>query len=106
MNIRCTPSHLHGEIDINANDRSNIFLLCAGALSENGITLKGFKADGFSAEILDTLDYVGANVSINENSVTVSKNRLFGMSKRIKESELEFFVSVRLALSAKKALFS
>lgn len=102
MNIRCTPSHLHGEIDINANDSSNIFLLCAGALSEKGITLKGFKADGFSAEILDTLDYMGANISRDNDNITVSKGRLFGMSKRIKESELEFFVYCALGAVCEK----
>lgn len=102
MNIRCTPSHLHGEIDINANDSSIIFLLCAGALSEEGITLKGFKADGFAAEILDTLDYMGANVSRDNDNITVSKGRLFGMSKRIKESELEFFVYCALGAVCEK----
>lgn len=102
MNIRCTPSHLHGEIDINANDSSIIFLLCAGALSEEGITLKGFKADGFAAEVLDTLDYMGANVSRDNDNITVSKGRLFGMSKRIKESELEFFVYCALGAVCEK----
>lgn len=102
MNIRCTPSHLHGEIDLNADDSSIIFLLCAGALSEDGVTLNGFKADGFSAEILDTLDYMGANVSRDNDNITVSKGRLFGMSKRIKESELEFFVYCALGAVCEK----
>lgn len=102
MNIRCTPSHLYGEIDLNANDSSNIFLLCAGALSEKGITLKGFKADGFAAEVLDTLDYMGANVSRDNDNITVSKGRLFGMSKYIKESELEFFVYCALGAVCEK----
>lgn len=102
MNIRCTPSHLHGEIDINANDSSIVFLLCAGALSEEGVTLKGFKADGFAAEILDTLDYMGANIGRDNDNITVSKGRLFGMSKRIKESELEFFVYCALGAVCEK----
>lgn len=101
MNIRCTPSRLYGEIDLNANDSSNIFLLCAGSLSEEGITLKGFQADGFAEKILDTLDYMGANVSRN-NNITVLKNRLFGMSKHIKESELEFFVYCALGAVCEK----
>lgn len=102
MNIRCTPSHIHGEIDINANDSSNILLLCAGALSEEGVTLKGIKADGFAAEVLDTLDYMGANISRDNDNITVLKGRLFGMSKRIKESELEFFVYCALGAVCEK----
>lgn len=102
MNLRCTPSHLHGEINLNANDSSNIFLLCAGALSEEGVTLKGFKADGFAAKVLDVLDYMGANVSRDNENITVSRNRLFGMSVNVNGNELEFFVYCALASVCEK----
>ncbi len=102
MNIRCTPSHLHGEIDVNANDSSNIFLLCAGALSEQGVTLKEIKADGFAEKFPDTLHYMGANVSRDGDNITVSRNRLFGMSRRIKESEIDFFIYCALGAVCEK----
>lgn len=97
MNIRCTPSHLHGEIKVNTNGISNIFLLCAGALSKEGVTLSGLKTDDNTEKILNTLRYMGANVSKNESGVTVSKNRLFGMSANVSGDELMFFVFCALA---------
>lgn len=102
MNIRCTPSLLHGEISVNANDSSNIFLLCAGALSEEGVMLKKFKTDSFAEKLIDTLDYMGANVNRVNDSITVSKNRLFGMSKHIEGDELEFFVYCMLGSVCEK----
>lgn len=102
MNIRCTPSLLHGEISVNANDSSNIFLLCAGALSEEGVMLKKIKTDGFAEKLIDTLGYLGANVNRDNNSVTVSKNRLFGMPKHIEGDELEFFVYCMLGSVCEK----
>lgn len=97
MNIRCTPSHLHGEIKVNKDDVSNIFLLCAGAFSKEGITLSGIKTDEHTEKILNTLRYMGANVSMNESGVTVSKNRLFGMSANVSGDELMFFALCALA---------
>lgn len=102
MNIRCTPSHLHGEISVNANDNSNIFLLCAGALSEQGVKLKGIETGGFAEKFSDTLEYMGANVNVNENSIAVSKNRLFGMAANVNGDEFEFFVYCALASVCEK----
>lgn len=102
MNIRCTPSHLHGEIKVNTNGISNIFLLCAGALSKEGITLSGLKTDDVLEKVLNTLRYMGANVSIKDNNVTVSKNRLFGMSAHVNGDEMMFFVFCALASVCEK----
>lgn len=102
MVIRCTPSHLHGKIQVNTGDISNIFLLCAGALSKEGVTLSGLKTDGKAEKILNTLRYMGANVSIKDDSVTVSKNRLFGMSANINGDELMFAFFCALASVCEK----
>lgn len=102
MSIRCTPSHLHGEIELKSNDSSNIFLLCAGALSKDGITLKGFKADGFVSKIPETLEYMGANVSRNNDSITVSRNRLFGMPLNVNGNEIEFLIYCAVASVCEK----
>lgn len=102
MNIRCMPSHLHGEIKVNTNDISNIFLLCAGALSKEGVTLSGMQIDSVIEKLLNTLKYMGANVSIKDSSVTVSKNRLFGMTANVNGSEPEFFVYCALASVCEK----
>lgn len=102
MNIRCTPSRLHGEIDLNNSDSSNLFLLCAGALSKEGVTLRGIKVDSFTQKLLNTLEYMGANVSVNEMCVTVSRDRLFGMAANVNGEEIEFFVYCALAAVCEK----
>lgn len=102
MGIRCTPSHLHGRIKVNTDDISNIFLLCAGALSKEGVTLSGLKTDGKTEKILNTLRYMGANVSKNNGSVTVSKNRLFGMSANVNGDEMIFAIFCALASVCEK----
>lgn len=102
MGIRCTPSHLHGKIQVNTDDISNIFLLCAGALSKEGVTLSGIKTDGKTEKILNTLQYMGANVSIKDDSITVSRNRLFGMSANVNGDELMFAVFCALASVCEK----
>lgn len=102
MGIRCTPSHLHGKIQVNTDDISNIFLLCAGALSKECVTLSGIKTDGKTEKILNTLQYMGANVSIKDDSITVSRNRLFGMSANVNGDELMFAVFCALASVCEK----
>ncbi len=89
MNIRCTPSVLQGEKTLKDNNFSNLILLCCGALSQNGITLHNFSSSEKSQKLLDLISYMGANVTVNENSVTVSKNRIFGAMVNVKgESEI------------------
>lgn len=102
MGIRCTPSHLHGETKVNKDDISNIFLLCAGALSKEGVTLSGLKTDGKTEKILNTLRYMGANVIMKDDSVTVSRNRLFGMSANVNGDELMFAFFCALASVCEK----
>lgn len=102
MNIRCTPSDLHGKIDLKSNCRSILFLLCTGALSKEGVTLKNIDIDGLTGKILNLMDCMGANVSVRENSVAVSKNRLFGMITDVNGSELEFFIYCALAAVCEK----
>lgn len=98
MNIRCTPSKLRGQIKVQANDKSNIFLLCAGALSDEGVTLLGLNVSEALESALNTLQYMGAKVQIKENAVTVSKNRLFGLMVNIGGDE--FLFSLYCALAA------
>lgn len=101
MNIRCTPSELHGEIDLKTSDSSIAFLLCAGALSKKGVTLSKIQLDGFTEKLLNSLEYIGANVSVKGNRVTVSRNRLFGMPVNL-NSKTEFFVYCALASVCEK----
>lgn len=102
MVIRCTPSHLHGKIQVNTGDISNIFLLCAGTLSKEGVTLSGLKTDGKTEKILNTLRYMGANVSMKDDGVTVSRNRLFGMPANANGDELMFTAFCALASVCEK----
>ncbi|MDE5994915.1 MAG: hypothetical protein K2G60_05320 [Oscillospiraceae bacterium] len=102
MVIRCTPSHLHGKIQVNTEDISNTFLLCAGALSKEGVTLSGLKTDGMTEKVLNTLQYMGANVSKDNENITVSRNRLFGMSANVNGDEMMFAVYCALASVCEK----
>lgn len=77
-NIRCTPATLSGEITAKDNNISYIYLLCAGALSEKGITVKGINADETGKRILDILRHMGAEVKTDDETISVRKNRLFG----------------------------
>lgn len=89
MNIRCTPSVLHGEKTLKDNNFSNLILLCAGALSEEGVTLHGFDFSEVNKKVLDLIEYMGANVTASEESVYVSKGRIFGAMVNVKgESDL------------------
>lgn len=90
MNIRCTPSNLSGEINLSSNDFSNVILLCAGALSKDGVTLRNLSFDDVGKKISDTLQYMGADIKTGENFITVSENRLFGMMSYLR-GENEFF---------------
>ena len=77
-NIRCTPATLSGEITAKDSNISYIYLLCAGVLSEKGITVKGIKVDKTGKRILDILRHMGAEVKMDDETVSVRKNRLFG----------------------------
>lgn len=98
MNIRCTPSKLHGQIKAQPNDKSNIFLLCSGALSSEGVTLSDINVSETFESLLNTLKYMGAKVEIKDNAVTVSENRLFGLMANVKDDE--FLLSLYCVLAA------
>lgn len=57
------------------------FAICAGALSENGVTIDGlnFSSRQGDMRILSIVEQFGADVKINENSVTVKRSELFGI---------------------------
>ena len=72
------PTYLGGEIEAKSQSTSYIYLLCAGALSENGVSVKGFTPDAKASFVLDMLKHMGADVNITKECVSVKKNILFG----------------------------
>lgn len=102
MNIRCNPSVLKGEITLKDKSFSNLILLCAGMLSEDGVTLKSFTLDEESKKLLDLIEYMGASVFVNENNVTVKKGRVFGMMTSVKENTQLFMLYCALASVCEK----
>lgn len=102
MNIRCTPSILQGELTLKNNDFSNLILLCAGMMSQNGVTLHKFNLSETGKRIFDLIEYMGANVTVNETDVTVSKGRIFGTMVNVKGENDLFMLYCALASICEK----
>ena len=68
------------EITIEGDWSNSAFFLCAGALSKDGVTVSGL--DIYSTQgdkkILDILKRMGASVEVNNDEITVKKNKLMG----------------------------
>ena len=68
------------EITIEGDWSNSAFFLCAGALSKDGVTVSGL--DIYSTQgdkkILDILKRMGASVEVDNDEITVKKNKLMG----------------------------
>lgn len=86
--------------DIEGDWSNGCFWLCAGALLEEGLKLKGIKKDSFQGdkEIVRLLNKLGAKVSQTEESVTVEKSCLWGT--KIDATEIPDMVPVLALLGA------
>ena len=68
------------EITIDGDWSNSAFFLCAGAISNDGVTVSGLNVNSAQGDkkILDILKKMGATVQINNNEITVKKNKLMG----------------------------
>lgn len=68
------------EITIDGDWSNSAFFLCAGALSKDGVTVSGLNINSTQGDkkILDILKRMGARVEINNDEITVKKNKLMG----------------------------
>ncbi len=68
------------EITIEGDWSNSAFFLCAGAISNDGVTVSGLNANSAQGDkkILDILKRMGASVQINNDEITVKKNKLMG----------------------------
>lgn len=68
------------EITIDGDWSNSAFFLCAGALSKDGVTVSGLNINSTQGDkkILDILKRMGASVEINNDEITVKKNKLMG----------------------------
>lgn len=76
------------------------FWLCLGALSENGVTVRGLSPESLQGDraIVDILRSFGAEVSENGDSVTVKRRELRGI--RLDASEIPDLVPVAAVVAA------
>ncbi len=74
----CSPT----EITVDGDWSNSAFFLCAGALSENGVTVKDLDINSPQGDkaILDVLKNMGADVQISGTEVTVKKDKLNGIT--------------------------
>ncbi len=70
------------EIIVDGDWSNASFFLCAGALSENGVTVTDLDMNSPQGDkkILDVLKKMGADVTINSTEITVKKNELNGIT--------------------------
>lgn len=70
------------EITVDGDWSNSSFFLCAGALSEKGVTVTDLDIHSPQGDkaILDVLRNMGAEVKINGTEITVRKNRLKGIT--------------------------
>lgn len=70
--------HSSGHADVEKDWSNASFFLCAGALSEQGITVEGLNVKSLQKDkmILDILSRMGAAISVNNNYVTIRKDKL------------------------------
>lgn len=68
------------EITIEGDWSNSAFFLCAGALSKDGVTVSGIDTNSTQGDkkILDILKRMGASVEVNNDEITVKKNKLMG----------------------------
>ncbi len=68
------------EITIEGDWSNSAFFLCAGALSKDGVTVSGLNINSTQGDkkILDILKRMGASVEVNDDEITVKKNKLMG----------------------------
>lgn len=68
------------EITVDGDWSNSSFFLCAGALSEKGVTVTDLDINSPQGDkkILDVLSSMGADVQISGNEITVKKNELNG----------------------------
>ena len=71
-----------GEITVDGDWSNSSFFLCAGALSEKGVTVTGLNIASAQGDkkILEVLRDMGADVQISEDGITVRKNKLNGVT--------------------------
>ena len=70
------------EISVEGDWSNASFFLCAGALSENGVTVTDLDINSPQGDkkILDVLKSVGADVEVGSNEITVKKDKLNGIT--------------------------
>lgn len=75
-------AHLPAAVAVEGDWSNAAFFLCAGALSERGVTVIGLNAASSQGDraIVELLHQFGANVTQQENSVTVSAAPLHGIT--------------------------
>lgn len=68
------------EITIEGDWSNSTFFLCAGALSKDGVTVSGLNINSTQGDkkILDILKRMGASIEVNDDEITVKKNKLMG----------------------------
>ncbi len=68
------------EITIEGDWSNSAFFLCAGALSKDGVTVSGLDINSTQGDkkILGILKRMGASVEVNNDEITVKKNKLMG----------------------------
>lgn len=71
-----------GEVEVEGDYSGASFFLCMGALSDNGITVRGLKPDSKQGDraILEILKRFGADVCEDSGGITVRKNTLSGIT--------------------------
>ncbi|NLF37412.1 MAG: 3-phosphoshikimate 1-carboxyvinyltransferase [Clostridiaceae bacterium] len=76
-----------GNADIEKDWSNAAFFLCAGALTDKGITVTGLNRNSHQKDmyILNVLKDIGADISFSENKITVKKNKLNSFELDAKE---------------------
>ncbi len=66
------------EITVDGDWSNSAFFLCAGALSEKGVTVKDLDVNSPQGDkaILDVLTRIGADIKVSDAEITVKKNKL------------------------------
>ena len=70
------------EITVDGDWSNSSFFLCAGALSEKGVTVTDLDVNSPQGDkkILDVLENMGAEIIVSGNEITVKKNQLNGIT--------------------------
>ncbi len=86
--------HSTGHSDVEKDWSNASFFLCAGALSQQGITVEGLNIKSFQKDrmVLDILERMGAAITINNNLITIKRDSLH--STDIDASEIPDLIPV------------